>query len=142
MMGSYMALCNAKPDLMLSSSALRAQITSDKLAKKMKYKGPIHYMNELYMVRPETLINIMTLQDDKNSKIFLVGHNPELSEFIKFITDEEFIKLPTLGIVSISFDIDSWEEIKENTGVIDFFISPKQFKYYIPKQIRTTWDQR
>ena len=141
-MSSYMSLRRIEPDLMLSSSALRAQMTADQLAEKMKYKGRIHYMEELYMTRPKTLLNIMTLQENEYDKIFLIGHNPELTEFANLLIEEHFSKLPTLGILAINLDIDSWEDIEEDIGEIDFFIHPKQFKYYLPKQIRTTWDKK
>ena len=141
-MSSYMSLRSIEPDLMLSSSALRAQMTADQLAEKMEYQGRIHYMEELYMTRPETLLNIMTLQDNEYDKIFLIGHNPELTEFANLLIEEHFSKLPTLGILAINLDIDSWEDIGEDIGEIDFFIHPKQFKYYLPKQIRTTWDKK
>ena len=135
---SYMSLQQLKPDLMISSLALRAQTTADQLGKKIGYEGRIHYMEELYNSRPETLMNVLTLQDDSYETIFLVGHNPELTEFANFLVKDNFPKLPTLGVLAIHLDIDSWSEIKEECGAIDFFIQPKQFKYYMPKQIRTT----
>ncbi len=141
-MSSYISLHNVKPDIILSSSALRAQMTADQLAEKIEYKGRIHYMEELYMTRPKTLLNIMTLQDNQYDKLFLVGHNPEVTEFANLLIEEHFTKLPTLAILAITLDIDNWEDIEENRGEIDFFIHPKQFKYYLPKQIRTTWDSK
>ncbi len=50
-----MSLRHIEPDLVLSSSALRAQMTADQLARKMEYEGRIHYMAELYMTRPKSL---------------------------------------------------------------------------------------
>ncbi len=141
-MSSYMSLRQITPDVILSSSALRAQITADTLAEKINYTERIHYMEELYMTRPETLLNTLRLQDDHYNKIFLIGHNPELTEFANFLIDDHVTKLPTLGIIAIDFNIESWEELDENKGEVDFFIYPKQFKYYLPKQIRTTWDKR
>ena len=127
---------------MLSSSALRAQLTADKLGKKIGYEGRIYYMEELYMTRPERVMNILSLQDNANDSIFVVGHNPELTELGNLLVKEDFTKLPTLGIIAINLDIKQWEEIEERKGEIDFFIHPKQFKYYMPKQIRTTWDNK
>ncbi len=135
---SYMSLQRLKPDLILSSLALRAQTTADILAKKIEYEGRIHYMAELYNTRPEKIINILTLQDDGYSSIFLVGHNPELTEFANFLVKENFAKMPTLGVLAIGLEINSWSEISEKCGKVEFFIQPKQFRYYMPKQIRTT----
>jgi phosphohistidine phosphatase len=138
-MGSYLALRKVKPDLILSSAALRAQLTADGLAEKMNYKDSIQYMDELYLTKPEMIINVLSLQDDQYESIMLVGHNPALSELANILQDENFTKLPTLGVLAITLEVDSWEEIKEQChGVIDFFIFPKQFKYYMPGQIRST----
>ena len=123
---------------MLSSASLRTQLTADGLAKGIQYSGPIEYMDELYLTRPEMLINVLSLQEDKYETIFLIGHNPSLIELVKNFQDEDFTKFPTLGIVALELDIDSWEDIKESRGKIKFFISPKQFRYYMPKQIRET----
>ena len=136
-MGSYLALQSLKPDLILSSLALRAQITADTLAKKIEYEGRIHYMDELYNSRPETFMNVLTLQDDQYKTIFLIGHNPELTEFANFLIDNNFKKFPTAGILAINLDIDAWSKISEKIGKVDFFLQPKQFKYYVPNQIRT-----
>jgi len=133
-----MSLQQLKPDLMISSLALRAQTTADQLGKKIGYEGRIHYMEELYNSRPETIMNVLTLQDDSYKTIFVVGHNPELTEFANVMIEDNFPKLPTLGVLALELEIDSWSEIGEKCGKIDFFIQPKQFKYYMPKQIRTT----
>jgi len=135
---SYMSLQQLKPDLIVSSLALHAQTTADQLGKKIGYEGKIHYMEELYNTRPDTIMNILTLQDDSYETIFLVGHNPELTEFANFLVEDNFPKIPTLGVLAINLDIENWDDITENCGEIDFFIQPKQFKYYMPKQIRTT----
>jgi phosphohistidine phosphatase len=125
--------------MILSSAALRTQLTADGLAEKIGYVDHIEYMDELYLTRPEMVMNVLSLQDDSYESIFLVGHNPTLTELANILQDENFTKMPTLGILAIKLDIDSWEEINENAkGKIDFFIFPKQFKYYMPGQIRTT----
>jgi len=138
-MGSYLALRKINPDHILSSAALRAQLTADSLAQKIQYTDHIQYMDELYLTRPEMIINVLSLQEDQHNSIFLIGHNPALTELANILQNENMTKFPTLGILAIMLDIDSWEEIKESChGKVDFFIFPKQFKYYIPEQIRTT----
>jgi len=135
-MSSYLSLREIKPDLILSSLALRAQLTADIIADKVDYRGKIHYMSELYMVRPEKLINILSLQENQHNSIFLVGHNPELTELAKSFIKENLSKLPTLGIIGINLDIDSWSKIKDSVGEVDIFIYPKQFRYYMPREIK------
>lgn len=132
-----MALQKLTPDLILSSCALYAQVTADKLAKNLSYSGITHYMKELYRSELEVMLNVLSLQDEKDESIFLIGHNPGLTEFANFLTDENFEKVPTMAVLAIKLEIDNWSELTQKCGKVDFFIQPKQFKYYMPKQIRT-----
>ena len=137
--GSYMALRKIKPDLILSSCALRTQLTADALAEKTGYRDHIYYMSELYLTRPEMVLNILSTQEDQHESIFYIGHNPVLTELVNMFINDDFTKFPTLGIFALKLDIDSWKEITEvRNAEIDFFIFPKQFKYYMPKQIKAT----
>lgn len=138
-MSSYLALRKIKPDLILSSCALRTQLTADALAQKTEYNNHIHYMDELYLTRPQMALNVLSSQEDKHESIFLIGHNPTLTELVNMFISDNFTKFPTLGIFALKLDIDSWKKIHEvHNAQIDFFIFPKQFKYYVPKQIRET----
>ena len=80
------------------------------------------------------------MQEKYFERILVVGHNPQLTEVVNMLTKEHVSKIPTVGVVAINFNIDEWNELEEAKGEIDFFIYPKQFKYYMPKQIRTTFD--
>ncbi|MEN8303269.1 MAG: histidine phosphatase family protein [Campylobacterota bacterium] len=136
--GSYLALQGINPDVILSSCALRAQETSNVLAQKIDFSGPQYYLQELYQSSPELIKEIIMAQDDELSSMFIVGHNPQLSELVFMLSGEHIAKMPSLAIVAIKFDIQEWSELQEKQGTIEFFISPKQFKYYMPKHIRTT----
>jgi phosphohistidine phosphatase len=131
-----MKLRGVKPDIILSSCARRTQETADMLAKKLEFDGPTSYMQELYFTDTETLKQIIMLQDTEAENIFIVGHNPQITDMANALIDEHISKIPTMGVVAIVFDIDLWSEIEHTKGKMDFFIYPKQFQYYIPNQIR------
>ena len=137
-MASYLTLRGIKPDVILSSCALRAQETTNILASNMKFTGLKYYLQELYLSPPELIKEIIMAQDDKFSEMFIIGHNPQLSELVFILSAEHIAKMPSLAIVAIKFDIQEWSELEDKQGEIEFFITPKQFKYYMPKQIRTT----
>lgn len=81
------------------------------------------------------------LQEDDADCIFVIGHNPQLTGFANMLTEEHVSKIPSMGVVAIHFNIESWQELEEKKGEIDFFIFPKQFKYYMPNQIRAVLDR-
>ena len=122
----------------MTSCSLRTQETADQLADKLEFEGPRYYLRELYLTPPETLKEMLMMQEKHFESILVVGHNPQVTELVNMLTEEHISKIPTVGVVAINFDIEEWSELEEAQGEIDFFIYPKQFKYYMPKQIRTT----
>ena len=139
-MSSYLMLKNISPDIILSSCALRAQETADIISQNLEYKGKIEYLQELYYTPTATLLDILYMQDSSTNMVFVVGHNPQLTDMANLLIDEHISKIPSSGIISIDFDISDWSELSYKKGKVDFFITPKQFKYYVPKQIRTILD--
>jgi len=135
--GSYLALREINPKIILSSCALRAQQTTDLLAKKIGFSGTKYYLEELYLTSLSAIQEIIMVQESSVESMFIVGHNPQLHELANSLTDEHISKFPTLGVVAIEFDIEKWSEITSTKGKLDFFIFPKQFKYYMPRQIRS-----
>ncbi len=134
--GSYLKLRGTVPDLVLSSCALRAQETADLLVRKLASEAPVNYMRELYFTDTDILKEIIMMQDASHDTIFVVGHNPQITDMANMLMDEHISKIPTMGIAAITFDIDHWGDIGQSSGKLDFFIYPKQFQYYIPNQIR------
>jgi len=139
-MGSYLKLRGIVPDLLIASCSLRTQETADGLADKIGYEGQRDYLQELYLTPPATLKETLMLQDNTFDAIMVVGHNPQITDVANMFSSEHISKIPTLGIVAITFDIDEWSQLDEAQGEIDFFIFPKQFKYYMPGQIRAVLD--
>ncbi len=117
---------------------MRTQETADGLGDKLEFEGPREYLQELYLSSPETLKETLMMQEKHLDNILVVGHNPQVTELARMLTQDHISKIPALGVASITFDIKDWSELKDEKGEIDFFIYPKQFKYYMPKQIRAT----
>ena len=115
------------PDLILSSAAKRARKTAKGLAKALHYRGNIIFDEALYFTEPEEMINMLRNVDDRYGSLFLVGHNPEITELSNMLTTEYIDNIPTLGIVAISFDIQKWNDIGRGKGKMEAFIFPKMF---------------
>lgn len=116
------------PDLILSSSATRAKLTAKGLAEKLGYSGKIKYMDALYMAEPLDIISIIKKIKDKYSTVFIVGHNPEMTELTDILQDEYIENVPTLGIVAFEIPVQKWSNFKPEEARLDFFIYPKMYK--------------
>ncbi len=116
------------PDLILSSSAKRARLTTRGLAKNLKYQGEIRYLDALYLADIETMETIIRGLDDRYNTVFLVGHNPDLTLWFNLLTGSDIDNIPTLGIAGVAFPVEKWNQIRHKKAKKTFFIYPKMFK--------------
>jgi len=115
------------PDLILSSAAKRARKTAKGLAKELGYAGEIIVDEALYFTEPEEMIEKLREIDDSKNNVFLIGHNPEMTELSNMLTETYIDNIPTLGIVSVTFNVQKWNEIAKGKGKMVAFIFPKMF---------------
>ncbi len=139
-MGEVLALFKSAPDKILSSPAKRAKQTAEIVAKACNYRQAIQWEESFYGGSSLDLLKALQNLSATVERVLLVGHNPVLEETVATLsgpafsrgTDEEndgwAIKLPTAGLVCLSFDIDSWDDLKPGQGVLQWFIIPKLVK--------------
>jgi phosphohistidine phosphatase len=110
-MGKRLAQRGIKPDLMLSSPALRARLTAEIIARKLDYKlKHIVIENQLYGRGMDDLLEVIYGLDDKIESAMLVGHNPEMTELANSFS-REITHLPTCAVAEFTFDSRSWSNI-------------------------------
>jgi phosphohistidine phosphatase len=117
------------PDLFLTSPANRALYTSIIFARilKLPYKKIIIEDN-IYMGYNEDLITLIRSQKASLSHILIFGHNPAFTSLANHLMDHYLDNIPTAGIVSLSYNIDGWEEIGKVKPEKDFFDYPKRYQ--------------
>ena len=102
---------NVKPDLILSSPAMRALTTAEIIAKKLDYKRKdIVVDDRLYASEADDLLNVIHKLDDKLERVMLFGHNPELTELAHRLSSE-VARMPTCAVAEFKFDVKSWSNI-------------------------------
>lgn len=126
-MGSKLHEKKVMPDIILSSPAARAKTTAEIIAHKVKYSKEIVFNEDIYEATESTLHKIVTKIADKNSTLFLLGHNPSLNELAEYYIHFNE-NIPTCGVVEIEFDCDSWSEISAKNAKLLSFDFPKKYK--------------
>lgn len=98
------------PDLIISSTAKRANSTAKAVAKSSGYQGKIIMDKSLYAAEPAAYIDILHRLSNEFTRVLMVGHNPVLEELVGMITGEEHI-MPTCSLMHIQFSVNSWNEV-------------------------------
>jgi phosphohistidine phosphatase len=109
-MGERLAKRDVKPDLILSSPAVRALRTAEIIAKKLDYRHKIVVNERLYAVGADDLLDVIHQLGDKVERVMLFGHNPELTELAHRLSGE-ITHMPTCAVAEFTFDAKSWSKI-------------------------------
>ena len=128
-MGQRLAIHSLMPDKFMSSPAKRAITTAFAIAEEIGFpKDEIHQDPNLYGATASDLLQVLASLDDTEKLVFLVGHNPGLTDFINSYMRYPLQILPTCGICCADFKINCWSEIFQKNGTLIFFDSPRSQK--------------
>jgi phosphohistidine phosphatase len=125
LMGGRLAQRHVKPDLIISSPAVRALSTAQAFAHALGYE-PQRIASEarLYASTADTLLAVVRSLDKKLDCVMLFSHNPQLSELAQQLSGEVSY-LNTCAVLELRYDTKSWSDI----GVI----VPSKVKLDAPK---------
>ncbi len=129
LMGNLMEKLNVSPDLIISSPAVRASMTTRFVADAINYPlDKIQYDENIYEAGKSKLLEVIYGVDDAIEKLMLVGHNPTFTHFSHYLTIHDVNNIPTCGLFGTELKISSWTKIKKNCGKVLFYEYPKKHK--------------
>lgn len=131
--GQWLGRQDYRPDLVLVSTATRAEETWNLMAPALR-DAQVEHVPELYSAGPSELLNIVHETSVQNPQLLLIiAHNPSLHELaLGLIAGGDKAgrqaladNLPTAGVVVIDFTIDDWGDVAFRGGRLERFVSPK-----------------
>ncbi|OGU54559.1 MAG: phosphohistidine phosphatase [Ignavibacteria bacterium RBG_13_36_8] len=127
-MGKLLNEQGIKPDLIISSAAVRAVDTAKNISEKIGYRiDQIIIDKSIYEADSLHLFEIIKSLSEKYNTVMLIGHNPDLTYFANYLGDKRIDNIPTCGIVTIEFDTGSWRLVQPESGKIISFEYPKKY---------------
>lgn len=127
-MGSLLKHRGLQPDLILSSHAVRAMSTASLMADVFDTTKPtIRHDPRIYLQGISSFLSVVHELDDHLHTVFLIGHNPGITEFMNHLCLESFTDIPTCSLVSVNFNLESWSFVMKGSGIVDCFLYPDMF---------------
>ena len=102
------------PQLIISSPAVRAYSTAEKVAKACAYDGEIIVDSSLYASGYQKYLDALKNQNDKYDMIMLVGHNPYSEQLLETLTGK-MITMPTCSVACVRLSIRKWNDVNAKT---------------------------
>jgi phosphohistidine phosphatase len=139
LMGQWLGQQERVPDLVLVSTATRAQqtwaIVAAELARATITPKAIH-LDVLYGAGPAELLDQVQVEGQSAATVMVVAHNPGLHElgFALAASGDAAARtaltdnLPTGAIATLDFSTDDWSDVRFRSGHLTSFVSPKSLK--------------
>ena len=113
------------PELILSSTAIRAKETVKAILSVLDEKIPVEFSRELYMAEPEDFVEILSALSNDLNVVMLVGHNPGMEAYLQII-DGNIEAMPTASLGQLSLKVADWKALSmETEGELIGFWTPK-----------------
>jgi len=123
-MAAYLKIAGFRPDLIISSGALRARTTAAVIAVAFGYPdSKIEIDDNLYFSKNETeIIPLIQKTSAGISSVMLVGHNPLLSDFASYICGCcSVLSMRKSSVIRLDFNSSGWDTIAPGKCNINFY---------------------
>lgn len=123
-MGRLMASNDFAPAVIFSSPAVRARETATLVKQGGNLDAQILHDERIYEASPATLRQVVSEIDDSYRSVMLVGHNPGMEGFIRYLTGK-LEPMPTAALAVIDLDISGWQMIDRDRGILRKIFRPR-----------------
>lgn len=132
-MGTLLQEWSLVPDLVLCSTARRTVHTWQLASEQLERPPAVTYVDELYLVAPQRLLDVVRSRGGAAQRLLLVGHNPGMHALANRLTATGAAeprarlaeKFPTAGLALIVLAIAGWPEIAPGSGDLRGFWRPR-----------------
>lgn len=124
-MAAHLADQGVKPDLILSSPAVRAFATARIVAGHFNIRSKrISTRKAVYEQPAEDLLKMLQGLSNEYEQVILVGHDPALTSLAGLLATGFRRDIPTSGVVGIRLKIDNWVDLAPGDGEKTMFHFP------------------
>jgi phosphohistidine phosphatase len=125
-MGKRLQEWSIRPDVWISSTALRAITTAEILAEQVGFpKDQIQRTKDLYHASASELQEVIAGLDDAIGSAMLFGHNPGMTSLVANLYGLPIDNLPTSGVVHLQFKEADWRAVSSALPARATFDFPK-----------------
>jgi len=123
-MGRVLASEGIEPQVVISSTALRARATAELAIEAGGWQAELRLDRLLYDSGPDEVLLMGASTAPEVSRLMLVGHQPTWSVLVKVLTGER-VEMKTASVAVVVVDLDSWAGLPDGRGSLHRVLTPK-----------------
>ncbi|MFT5122966.1 MAG: phosphohistidine phosphatase [Kiritimatiellia bacterium] len=126
-MGRRLAAREVQPDVVISSSAVRAMTTA-RLVVEALGLDPTSIKAEprMYLADVDKMLGVLAELPPEVGHAMIFWHNPGITDAGRFLVNMPVLNIPTCGVLCADFEVSAWSGIGATRGVEVFYDYPKQ----------------
>ena len=125
-MGRRLARRGQLPDLIVSSTAVRALSTARAVARELGYRqADIVETPSLYHASPMEMLSIIRQTPAGIGTLMVVGHNPGMTELANLLGGVRLDNMPTAGMLCVESDRAEWSRFEPGQTRFGWLDYPK-----------------
>jgi len=115
------------PGALFSSPANRALHTAVIMSRVWELpEDALRIRQELYLPETDDVHSFLMGLPDEMDAVAIYGHNPAFTDFANMYLSEKVDTIPTAGVVVLTFNAGSWNEIPSAAVDAEYFDFPKR----------------
>lgn len=124
-MGRFLADAGTVPDLILSSTAVRALTTVEIAAESGGWGCEIVTNPDLYASAPERVLEVIGEIDGNVDRLLIAGHEPTWSTLIGWLIGGGRVRMPPAAVACLDLPHGDWIDLAPATCVLRWFVTPE-----------------
>ena len=113
------------PELVLSSPAVRARETIERVARAAKWTPEILFDQRIYEAGGLRLLEVVSQIENERKTALLVGHNPGIEELLMLLTGEAK-RVPTGTFMQIDLKSSKWTNAADKRAKLAWLVKPRK----------------
>jgi phosphohistidine phosphatase len=124
-MGRVLTEAGLAPDLIVTSTAVRARSTAALASEAGSWKSETRLEPALYGSGTDTAVEVAAAAPDV-SRLMLVGHQPTWSLLVAALTGER-VEMKTATVAVIEFEMEQWSGLVGAQGKVSDVFQPRDY---------------
>lgn len=116
------------PDIIFSSTAKRCVQTAKKIAQIIKFKNEIQFIDNFYDIDLNGMLEFVKSIDNSFNNIYIISHNPTITQICEFISDSALDSLPTCAVFCVQSIEDDFKSFGDGNASVVYFDYPKKHR--------------
>lgn len=122
--GRFLARVEMVPELVISSTAVRARTSAELAAEAGGWSCPIERTSAFYDTDPAAVLAEIVTRDAP-PRLMVVGHDPTWSELVSLLAGGGAVRLPTAAVACLELPMNSWQAVAPGKGRLVWLVTPK-----------------